>query len=89
MKIIEELDTSMMNDFRKCPRYFELRHVEYLVPKMNSAKSKPEFGSALHDVSPRLLPPQPVGLDATGNPLGCRELHDNRNLLDGALRQEA
>ena len=39
MKIIEELDTSMMNDFRKCPRYFELRHVEYLVPKMNSAKS--------------------------------------------------
>ena len=30
MKIIEELDTSMMNDFRKCPRYFELRHVEYL-----------------------------------------------------------
>jgi len=49
MKIIEELDTSMMNDFRKCPRYFELRHVEYLVPKMNSAKSKPEFGSALHD----------------------------------------
>ena len=49
MKIIEELDTSMMNDFRKCPRYFELRHVEHLSLKTNPAKAKPEFGSALHD----------------------------------------
>ena len=49
MKIIEELDTSMMNDFRKCPRYFEYRHIDYLVPKTSSIKAKPEFGSALHD----------------------------------------
>ena len=49
MEKLETLDNSMMADFRKCPRYFQFRHIESLVPVSDYIKFKAEFGSALHD----------------------------------------
>ena len=49
MKTIEEMDNSMMEDYRRCPKYFQYRHVDYLSYIDMSSTCKPEFGSALHD----------------------------------------
>ena len=49
MEKLDTLDNSMMADFRKCPRYFQLRHIENLVPISDYIKFKAEFGSAIHE----------------------------------------
>ena len=49
MEKLDTLDNSMMADFRKCPRYFQYRHIETLVPQSDFVKFKAEFGSAIHE----------------------------------------
>jgi len=49
MEKLDTLDNSMMADFRKCPRYFQYRHIETLVPQSDYVKFKAEFGSAIHE----------------------------------------
>ena len=46
---METFDNSMIQDFLKCPRSFQLRHIEELVPQDNTASCKAEFGSCIHD----------------------------------------
>ena len=48
MEFNDVLDNSMISDFRLCPRYFQLRHLELLSPKSDSNKFKAAFGTALH-----------------------------------------
>jgi len=49
MKFNKILDNSMISDFRLCPRYFQLRHIELLSPKSDSNKFKAAFGTAIHE----------------------------------------
>ena len=49
MEKLDTLDNSMMADFRKCPRYFQFRHIECIVPSSDYTRFKAEFGSAIHE----------------------------------------
>ena len=48
MKFNNIVDNSMLIDFKKCPRYFYYRHLEYLAPIDEMSGFKTGYGSALH-----------------------------------------
>ena len=49
MKFNNIVDNSMLNDFKKCPKYFQYRHLEYLAPLDEMSGFKTGYGSALHE----------------------------------------
>ena len=42
------VDNSMLSDYKKCPRYFELRHLEHLAVKDEMSEYKQGYGTAIH-----------------------------------------
>lgn len=56
-------DNSMISDYRLCPRYFEFRHIENLVPKGDPDNFKASFGSAIHEALEVFYEKMKEGLD--------------------------